>query len=245
MRSTSTAVKRFEFLFFYTHLPAMKRGKTAPAGRPTKRAKKSGQSFALQKALVRAKTDELKNLDTLGTATITFGQTTANLALINGIDDGNTSTTRIGRRIVLTSLAWRWSGELAATTTGASGLRMLIVYDKQANAAAPLATDVLQVDQMASMMNLDNSKRFKVLLDHLVPCVGTGGPQAWNEKGFIQFEKPTKGKPGLEVTFNNASTATIASIVTGSIYAIFYQGGGLLVASPTSRLYTRFRFLDA
>ncbi|MDG0902781.1 hypothetical protein P6U18_22775 [Pseudomonas sp. L01] len=223
----------------------MKRARAADSkGRPTKRQAKT-QNFAFKKAMVRAKTDELKNIDVLTTGTITFGQTTANLALLNGVDDGATSLTRVGRKIVITSLAWRWQGSVGPTTTGASGLRLLIVRDSQTNAAAPLATDILQVDAIHSMMNLDNSKRFKVLVDHLVPCVGTSGPQAWNEKGFIQFEKPLKGKPGLEVTFNNASTATVASITTGSIYALFYQNGQLLVASPTSNLYTRCRFIDA
>lgn len=223
----------------------MKRGKNPPTGRPTKRAKTGGQNFALQKAILRAKTDELKNLDVLTSNGITFGQTTANLALLNGIDDGATSTTRIGRKIVITSLTWRWRGSLAATTTGSSGLRLLIVRDAQANGAAPVATDVLQIDAIHSLMNLDNTKRFKVLVDKLIPCIGTAGPQSWNEKGFVQFEKPTKNKAGLEVTFNNASTATITSIVTGSIYAFFYQDGNLLVASPSSSLYTRFRFIDA
>lgn len=223
----------------------MKRGRSAPTNpRKTKRANTT-QNFALKKALVRARTDELKNIDVVTNNTITFGQATANLALLNGVDDGATSTTRIGRRITITSLAWRWEGSIAPTTTGASGLRMLIVRDAQANGAAPLATDILQVDAIYSMMNLDGSKRFKVLVDHLVPCIGTSGPQAWNEKGYLQFEKPLKNKPGLEVTFNNNSTATITSIVTGSIYALFYQNGSLLVASPASSLYTRFRFIDA
>lgn len=223
----------------------MKRRTSAPYhNRPFKKPRKQ-ETFQMKKALVRSKTDELKNLDVVTTTTITFGQATANLALLNGCDDGATSVTRIGRKILITSLTWRWQGSLASTTTGASGLRMLIVRDNQANAAAPLATDVLQVDTIYSMMNLNNSKRFKVLVDHLIPCIGTSGPQAWNEKGFIQFEKPLKNKPGLEVIFNDASTATITSIVTGSIYALFYQNGSLLVASPASNLYTRLRFIDA
>lgn len=223
----------------------MKRTRAAPKSQPAKRQKISQQQFQLKKAIVRAKTDELKNLDVVTNGTITFGQTTANLALLNGCDDGATSTTRIGRKIIITNLTWRWEGSIASTTTGASGLRLLIVRDAQANGAAPAATDVLTVDTIYSMMNLNNSKRFKVLVDKLIPCVGTSGPQAWNEKGFVQFEKPLKNKPGLEVTFNDNSTATITSIVTGSIYALFYQNGQLLVASPTSSLYTRLRFIDA
>jgi len=222
----------------------MKRKTTAPTSkRPTKAARTT--SFAMKKAVLRSRTDEEKNKDALTSNTITFNQTTANLALLNGIDDGTTSITRIGRKVIITSLAWRWRGTVAPTTTGASGLRMLIVYDKQTNAAAPAATDVLVQDNIQSMMNLNNSKRFKVLVDELVECVGVNGPQSWNRKGYIKFEKPNKGIPGLEVTFNDASTNAVDSIATGSIYALFYQDGSLLIASPSSSMYSRVRFIDA
>lgn len=211
---------------------------------PLKRQRTAG-SFALQKAVLRAKTDEEKNIDVVTNTTITAGQTTASLALLNGCDDGATSTTRIGRKITLTSFTYRWVGSLAATSAGSSGLRMLIVYDKQANAAAPLATDVLQVNTIYSQMNLSNGKRFKVLADELIACVGTQGPQSWNIKGFRKFEKPSKNKPGLEMTFNNASTNDITSIITGSVYALFFQDGNIITASPISNMYSRFRFIDA
>lgn len=223
----------------------MKRKAAAPKNpRPTKRFAK-GQSFAMKKAILRTKTDELKNKDTLTSTAIVFGQTTATLALLNGIDDGATSTTRVGRKVIITSLTWRWQGSLAPTTTGSSGLRLLIVRDAQTNAAAPAATDVLVQDNIQSMMNLNNSKRFKVLADELVECVGVNGPQSWNLKGYIQFEKPSRNKPGLEVIFNDTSDATVASINSGSIYALFYQNGSLLVASPASQFYSRIRFVDA
>lgn len=222
----------------------MKR-KASTAQKPALKRQRTAGSFALQKAVLRSKTDELKNIDVLTASTITFNQTTANLALLNGIDDGATASTRVGRKVILTSFSWRWRGSFATTTTGSSGLRCLIVYDKQTNAAAPAATDVLVQDNIQSQMNLANSKRFKVLADVLVPCVGTAGPQSWNMKGYVQLEKPTKNKPGLEMIFNNASTANVDSIITGSVYALFYQDGGILTASPSSAFYSRFRFVDA
>lgn len=226
--------------------PAMKRTREHTFKQPiSKRQNVSATSFAMQKAVLRAKTDEEKNVDVVTNTTITAAQATASLALLNGIDDGATSTTRVGRKVILTSLSWRWVGSLAATSAGSSGLRMLIVYDKQANATAPLATDILQVDTIYSLMNLSNGKRFKILVDELVTCVGTQGPQSWNLKGYLKFEKPTKGIPGLEMTFNNNSTNTITSITTGSVYALFYQDGNIITASPVSFMYSRFRFIDA
>jgi len=55
---------------------------------------------------------------------ITFNQTTANTLLCNAVDDGTLATQRIGRRITMTSLEYRFAGAMAPTTTGASPLRL-------------------------------------------------------------------------------------------------------------------------
>lgn len=187
---------------------------------------------------------EKKNLDILNSSHIVAAQATSTLFLLNGCDDGATAITRVGRRINMTSLHMRWCGSLAATTAGVSPLRLVVVYDKQANAAAPAATDVFQIDQISSEMNLDNSRRFKVLVDELIESVGTQGPAGWNRSIWRDFT--AKGTlPGLPVEFNTASTATITSITSGSVYAFVWQNGNLITAAPTNALYTRIRFVDA
>lgn len=228
--------------FYYKKMS--KRKAPTPLFKPSLKRQRVG-NYAFKKAVLRTRTDEEKNIDVVTNTTIVAGQATASLALLNGLDDGATSTTRIGRKVTLTSLQYRWVGSLAATSAGSSGLRMLIVYDKQANAAAPLATDVLQVNTIYSQMNLSNGKRFKVLVDELISCIGTQGPQSWCIKGYRKFEKPLKNKPGLEMTFNNASTNDITSIITGSVYALFLQDGNIITANPISNMYSRFRFIDA
>lgn len=192
----------------------------------------------------KVKTDERKNIDSGSTTgTITFGQTTANLLLLNGVDDGATSTTRIGRRIMMTSLEIRWEGSLPSTATGGSPLRMCVVYDRQSNGAAPTAINVFAVDDITGLMNLSNSRRFKVLVDELIDNVSTSGPSSWYSKVWRDFT--AKGtKPGLEVEFNDNSTATITSIQTGSIYAFFWQNGNILVANPSAIFSSRIRFTD-
>lgn len=233
--------------YWHEHSPGVysKMKRKAPYTKTPASKRQRSDSYAMKRAVLRSKTDELKNVDTLANVTIVASQTAASLALLNGIDDGNTAITRIGRKVVLTSLSYRWRGSLATTTVGSSGLRLLIVYDRQANAAAPVATDILTQDTIEAMMNLNNSKRFKIITDQIIECCGTQGPQSWNIKGHIQFEKPNKGKAGLEQTFNSASTATITSITTGSIYALFYQDGTLTTANPISAFYSRIRFIDA
>ena len=210
---------------------------------PTAKKQRAVLAQSVAIARIPQKTEEKKNIDVLDTTAIVAGTTTSSLFLLNGVDDGALPTNRIGRRITMTSLEIRWLGSFAATTAGSSPLRLVVVYDRQSNAVAPLATDVFQIDQISSMMNLSNGRRFKVIIDELVENVSSAGPSGWNRKLWRDFT--AKGtKPGLEVTFNTASTATISSIQTGSLYAFVWQNGNLITAAPTQALYSRVRFVD-
>lgn len=219
----------------------MKRKASADGGGVRKRPAVMKASMVMVK---RVRTEERKNIDSGAvTGTITAAQATSSLLLLNGCDDGATSTTRIGRRITMTSMEIRWVGSMAATSAGSSPLRMCVVYDRQSNGTAPAATDVFAADLISTMMNLSNSRRFKVLVDELVECVSTAGPAGWNLKLWRDFT--AKGtKPGLVVEFNENSTSTITSIVTGSIYAFWWQNGNIITANPTSQFYSRIRFTD-
>lgn len=178
---------------------------------------------------------ELKNIDTSSSG-IVFGQTTASLSLLNGCDDGTSASQRSGRRITMRSLAWKFNCTMAATTTGASAIRNLIVYDRQPNAAAPTAGNVLTSNSITSLMNLQNSRRFVILLDKLYNGIGTAGPQSMMDSGYMKLN--------LDVEFNDQSTNDITSITTGSVYLLQYQDGNLLVASPTNNFFSRIRFED-
>lgn len=228
-------------IFIHTEILQMKRRATfqlAPV------AKKPKAQLAKSVLIARpVRTEEKKNIDVLNSVAIVAAQTTSSLFLLNGVDDGATSTQRIGRRITMTSLEIRWNGSFAATSAGSTPLRLCVVYDKQSNALAPTATDVFQIDAISSMMNLGNSRRFKVIVDELVENVSSAGPNAWYRKIWRDFT--AKGtKPGLEVEFNDNSTNTITSIQTGSLFAFVWQNGNLITAAPTQALYSRVRFVD-
>lgn len=228
----------------YTERVCMKRRATfqlAPS--PKKQRPNNALARSVLIAQIPRKTEERKNIDVLNTAAIVAATTTSSLFLLNGVDDGALATQRVGRRITMTSLEIRWSGSFAATTAGSSPLRLVVIYDKQTNGLAPLATDVFQVDLISSMMNLGNSRRFKVIIDELVENVSSAGPSGWNRKLWRDFT--AKGtQPGLEVSFNANSTANVDSIQTGSLYAFVWQNGNLITAAPTQALYSRVRFTD-
>jgi len=157
--------------------------------------------------------------------------------LLNGVSQGVTPTTRVGRRILMKSLYIRWFLQLAATTTGGTPVRMLVVYDKQTNGAAPSVTDIVLTDEITSPMNLSNSKRFQVLCDQTWSCVGTGGPQSIVLNKYMKLDKT--------VEFNTGNAGTVADITSGSIYVLCWSGNGLAVTVPLGVLYSRVRFQDS
>lgn len=187
--------------------------------------------------------DEKKNID-VTSVPLVAAQATASIKLLNPCAQGTTSVTRAGRRITMSSLDYRFQASLAATTAGSSPVRILIVYDKQPNGALAAVTDIVAVNTIDSPMNLNNARRFKVLVDD---CISDGlsdkGPGALYTKGWRDFT--AKGtKRGLEVEFKDTSAGDITDITTGALISLVWQNGNLITAAPTNDLYTRIRFID-
>lgn len=166
-----------------------------------------------------------------------MAQTTAALLSIFQPDQGTAPTEHIGRRVQVTSIAYKWTGSLATTTAGASPLRMVLIYDRQPNAAAATTTTIFNTNDIATFTNLANSSRFTILADEFVEAVGTGGPGAWAIKGYRKLN--------LQTEFNETNGGTIADITTGSYLAAFWQNGNLITASPTNLFSCRLRYTDA
>lgn len=197
---------------------------------------KKSKRTSLTNPPTRRRTPEQKNVDKLVQASFTFNTTTGIVTLLNGVDDGTIPTTRIGRRITMSSLTWKFQITMAVTTTGASIIRNLIVYDKQPNGVAPIVTDILSLNSITGLMNLANSRRFVVLSDKMFNGIGTAGPQSLEDHGFAKIN--------LETEFNDNSTNDVTSINTGAVFLVQFQDGGLLTATPTNNFYSRIRFTD-
>lgn len=186
---------------------------------------------------------ELKFLDVNVANGLVQGNATANaLQLLNGCAQGTDANQHIGRQTTMKSLYWMWQVSLAATTTGSASARLVIVYDKEAEGAPPTVatgaqTDMFNQDSIEAQMNLNNRDRFIVLVDEIVECIGTAGPQSYMRKGYRKISLP--------VVFNAGAGATVAAINTGSVYAVVWNSGGLAVAAAPGTLQTRIRFEDA
>lgn len=181
---------------------------------------------------------ERKFKDTLSqSATITFGAGTFTApAILNGLTQGSDATNRIGRKVIWKSLYLRMTAALAATSTGGGNIRCIIVYDKQANAAAPAVTDILVQDAFTSPNNLNNRDRFVTLCDQITDPIGA----ATEFSAHIEYFK----KINLETVFNSGNAGTIGDIQSGSLYIMFAQQGTIATASGQITWSTRLRFDD-
>lgn len=184
---------------------------------------------------------EKKDFSSFTANTIVAAQTTGVRTSLFSPDQGFNNSEHIGRAVANHSLLWHWYGSNAATTAGSSPIRLVIVYDRQPNAALPTVTDVFDQDYIGALMNLNNSRRFLVLVNKEV-VLSTAGPAAFNESGYISFKK--RFGATLPTEFNNTNGGTIADITTGSFVAFTYQNGNIITANPTTALVTRIRYTD-
>jgi len=157
------------------------------------------------------------------------------ITLLNGIAQGATETTRVGRKCQLVKISANWTALIPPAATGGCSLRFRIVYDKQTNGAAPTIAQVFAVNNYHSANNLANSDRFITLVDEITPPLSI--------QGDTQVSGKFSRRLGLETMFS-AAPGVVASITSGSMYLFVSQSGGALNSSPNLNLYVRTRFID-
>lgn len=155
---------------------------------------------------------------------VTSGSGAASVTLLNGISQGTTSNTRIGSRIEVKSVQFRYNFQNGTSATGVAPIRIKIVYDKESNGAAPTATDIMASDAIDALNNLNTAGRFITMFDQTWnPIAGPGTSAtagAWQAQvldGFIKCNLPTK--------YNGGNAGTIADISSGSIYVLCWTNG--------------------
>lgn len=225
----------------------MKRGRQDSQGRPIKRARimvqpiRTGASFWAGPNLGRPNAQEYKTIDLDSTTKV--ADTTGTVTLLNGVATGDDFTDRDGRRITMTSLYIQGMVTAVDNVTGASLARLIVVYDKQANGAAPAITDVLKAADSYAQINLNNRSRFQIIADKryaLGPMSDTA-TQAFAGSPSVMPVKIYR-KLNLETQYSGTG-ATIASIATGSLYmlTIGNQGAG---GGSNFALSARVRFVE-
>ncbi len=88
----------------------------------------------------------------------------------NVIAQGNTESERIGRKLTVRKINWKYEVRLAAVQNQADPpngdlVRVILYQDKQTNGATALVADILESADYQSFRNLANLGRFNILMD--------------------------------------------------------------------------------
>lgn len=172
---------------------------------------------------------------------------------ISAVAVGNTESTRVGRVYHITSLHMRGSVSTGSQESSGAPLndffcRIVIVWDTQTNAAQLVSGDVMDTGQAKSeyaFRNLQNTKRFRILMDKTITVnlnnqVNEGaidkfaaGQKKITWKFNRTFKKPIK-------VICSGTAAAIASITDNSIHVIGIASS--IQSSPVLNYQSRIRF---
>jgi len=148
--------------------------------------------------------------------------------------------TRVGNRIVMKSVNLRMLFTNEAAMVSRQPIRLMLVYDRQANGAAPVITDILDSAAMSSQKNVANRDRFLVLRDMVFDMNSFGAATA--AASNVQMVKtvfvPLKG---LMTTYN-AGAAGVGSITTGALYLVYFSTTGAGAADIDVAASTRLAY---
>ncbi len=181
----------------------------------------------------------------ISTGEVKFKDTTVTEGLINEtgtlqtgpvtIAEGTDDDQRVGRKIVVTKLQWRYTLTILQTTDGQKSndvIRVMVLLDKQCNGANPTisgASGIVVADTFDAYMQLANSGRFTVLMNrwHNMNCTAAVGDGTTNEYGqnskFFQWHKEVN----IPIEYDTSvTTGAIASIRSNVIQLVLWSENG-------------------
>lgn len=177
---------------------------------------------------------EWKAIDTTCTGVL---DTTGAVTLVNGCARGDDINERTGRKITMRSIQLKFEAVVTATTGIDNTCRVMLVYDKQTNGAAPTIANILATSNPAALRNLENRSRFVCLFDRFFHL--NDADESGSRRSF-QFYRKCR----LPVTFNNGDAGTVADITTGSLYLLTL--GSVVAGNTAGQIsgYCRVRYED-
>lgn len=166
------------------------------------------------------------------------------LSSVNTVPQGTGESARIGRKITLRAVNFRFVCQLPNTSTPSAtddGLRVIVYHDKQCNGTAATVTDLLETADFLSFNNLANKDRFKILSDKIVDLSSTCG--SWDGTNDQFGEKAVTRsvylKCNVPIEFNST---------TGVISEIRSHNIGILAINDNGRMQiegrVRIRYTD-
>lgn len=159
---------------------------------------------------------------------------------------GTGEQNRIGRTYNINSVhlrgeCYQSSVESAAAPRAQNRVRIVMYLDKQANGAVPTPLDIMESNSLFSFRNLQDSKRFDILMDKMIinkpEIVNEGASNAFANNGVtntIKFDKVFKTP--IKVECKTATTADVANVTSNAIGLIAISGDGLSFVVYNSRI---------
>ncbi len=155
---------------------------------------------------------------------------------ITNVAQGDTATSRDGNQIKLTQVVINLLFTLRGVNTG---MRYILVHDKQTNGAAFTMGDLLAstgVQQsLVSALNIDNKYRFRVLADKKFTLTDSGANKKVVKKIFI---------PNLNIRMRFDGITNSITDITSSSLALVLLSEDTGAASPLMSAFIRVRFVD-
>lgn len=190
---------------------------------------------------------EMKFHDIVADDTVILGAGEVQTALLK-IPEGNGEEQRVGRKIIIKKIAFRFDINLAGTASQndtADIVRVIMVLDKQCNGALPNVTDVLKSADWLSYNLLANSMRFSILMDRTYAInhtAGSGRGVTDNLSYGLTFIHDSFYKNcDIRIEYSSAATdGNIATIKSNNIFLLYISRKGLAGIDAT----LRFRFND-
>nr|WAE42745.1 MAG: capsid protein [Cressdnaviricota sp.] len=194
------------------------------------------------------------------TMPIQTGSVATNITVVNAPLEGAAFYQRVGRRIAMKS--FHLNGYITQTFSNAAPnlatyVRIMVIYDRQTNGAAPSYADILLAYNASGAtssivldgINMNNRDRFTVLMDYKVtlPPIGINGVTASELDTIIDTTKLMVNRfiplKNLETHFKN-SAGGVGDIATGGLFVFALDINGV-ASNAWQFLWTgRLRYRD-
>lgn len=172
---------------------------------------------------------------------------------LSTIPQGQTESTRIGRKSVIRQINWRYTVVLPGTAgvnamvNDSDSVRIILYLDKQCNGVTAVAggdTGILQTAVFHSFNNLVNKGRFLILMDrvHDLNHITGGSDGATGDTGEVSTSGTFFKKCNIPIEYDSAlDTGVIATIRSNNLGCLCFTRRGLARIESVMRL----RFTDS
>lgn len=174
---------------------------------------------------------------------------------INLVPQGNGESAMVGRKITIKRISFRTVITLPSDAQSGVGtiaayfpIRILILQDTQCNGAAATVGNVLESQNYASFMNLENRNRFRILKEfnfNLLRDLHFNNAAQVYFAGFCQIGLKWSKKVNIPIEFSPegmAGTRDISEVRSNNIFILSIAGSVNNVATFNHR--TRIRYTD-